>query len=151
MPVSRTLQKKRYLQFTKIKVSNAIINIPKAIRSLKSYFIRTTSHLCMMEGQRPCSDTIAPCHNNSISPFNVQLFSLAAGYHGPAAFLMVPSLFIRDSGFPGNRSFSLLLFPSALVIADRLGHEKTETTLNIYSHLFPHNCDEVDEKSQKCF
>ena len=26
----------------------------------------------------------------------------------------------------------------ALVIADRLGHEKVSTTLNTYSHLFPH-------------
>lgn len=30
---------KRYLQLTKIKVSNAIMNIPKAISSLKSKFI----------------------------------------------------------------------------------------------------------------
>ncbi|GEM_PF-5125332 len=43
------------------------MNIPKVIRSLNSYFIRTTSHLCMMEGQRPCSDTIVPCHYGNIS------------------------------------------------------------------------------------
>jgi len=40
---------------------------------------------------------------------------------------------------------------SPLVIADRLGHEKVETTLNTYSHLFPHKRDEVAEKLQKCF
>lgn len=40
---------------------------------------------------------------------------------------------------------------SPLVIADRLGHEKVETTLNTYSHLFPHKRDEVSEKLQKCF
>lgn len=72
--------RKRYLQFTKIKVSNAIMNIPKAIRSLKSYFIRTTSHLCMMEGQRPCSNTIVPCHYGNISHINVQLLFPAADY-----------------------------------------------------------------------
>ncbi|MEY8356507.1 hypothetical protein AALB39_24590 [Lachnospiraceae bacterium 54-53] len=77
---------KCYLQLTKIKVSNAIMNIPKAIRSLKSYFIRTTSHLCMMEGQRPCSDTIIPCHYGNISHFNVQLLFPAAGLNGSAAF-----------------------------------------------------------------
>ena len=38
-----------------------------------------------------------------------------------------------------------------LAIADRLGHEKVETTLNTYSHLFPHKRDEVAEKLQKCF
>lgn len=38
---------------------------------------------------------------------------------------------------------------SPLAVADRLGHEKVETTLNIYSHLFPHKRDEVAEKLQK--
>lgn len=38
-----------------------------------------------------------------------------------------------------------------LAIADRLGHEKVETTLNTYSHLFPHKRDEVAEKLQDCF
>lgn len=38
-----------------------------------------------------------------------------------------------------------------LLIADRLGHEKVETTLNTYSHLFPHKRDEVAEKLQDCF
>ena len=37
---------------------------------------------------------------------------------------------------------------SALAVADRLGHEKVETTLNIYSHLFPRKRDEVAEKLQ---
>lgn len=40
---------------------------------------------------------------------------------------------------------------SPLAIADRLGHEKVETTLNTYSHLFPHRRDEVAEKLQECF
>lgn len=40
---------------------------------------------------------------------------------------------------------------SPLLIADRLGHEKVETTLNTYSHLFPHKRDEVAEKLQNCF
>lgn len=31
----------------------------------------------------------------------------------------------------------------ALVIADRLGHEKVSTTLNTYSHLFPHKQQEL--------
>lgn len=40
---------------------------------------------------------------------------------------------------------------SPLAIADRLGHEKTETTLNTYSHLFPQKRDEVANKLQKMF
>ena len=31
----------------------------------------------------------------------------------------------------------------ALMLADRLGHEKVSTTLNIYSHLFPHKQQEL--------
>ena len=40
---------------------------------------------------------------------------------------------------------------SPIAIAERLGHEKVETTLNTYSHLFPHRRDEVAEKLQNCF
>lgn len=40
---------------------------------------------------------------------------------------------------------------SPLVIADRLGHEKVETTLNTYAHLFPSKRDEVSDKLQNCF
>ena len=40
---------------------------------------------------------------------------------------------------------------SPLVIADRLGHEKVETTLNTYSHLYPNKRDEVVDKLQKIF
>ncbi len=45
------LYEKRYWLIKMIKISNARMNIPKAIRSLKSNLIRTTSHLCRMEGQ----------------------------------------------------------------------------------------------------
>ncbi len=45
------LCEKRYWLIKMIRVSNARMNIPKAIRSLKSNFICTTSHLCRMEGQ----------------------------------------------------------------------------------------------------
>ena len=31
----------------------------------------------------------------------------------------------------------------ALILANRLGHEKVSTTLNIYSHLFPHKQTEL--------
>ena len=31
----------------------------------------------------------------------------------------------------------------ALVLAERLGHEKVSTTLNTYSHLFPHKQQEL--------
>ena len=38
---------------------------------------------------------------------------------------------------------------SPLLIADRLGHEKVETTLNTYSHLYPHRQSEVALKLQE--
>lgn len=37
---------------------------------------------------------------------------------------------------------------SPLLIADRLGHENVETTLNTYSHLWPHKQEEVADKLQ---
>ena len=34
------------------------------------------------------------------------------------------------------------------MIADRLGHEKVSTTLNTYSHMFPHKQKELVDKLQ---
>ena len=36
----------------------------------------------------------------------------------------------------------------ALVIADRLGHENVSTTLNTYSHMFPHKQQEMVDSLQ---
>ena len=36
-----------------------------------------------------------------------------------------------------------------LLISERLGHERVETTLNIYSHLYPSRSDELAEKLDK--
>lgn len=38
---------------------------------------------------------------------------------------------------------------SPLLISERLGHEKVETTLNTYSHLYPNRAEEVAEKLNK--
>ena len=40
---------------------------------------------------------------------------------------------------------------SPLAIADRLGHDRVETTLNTYSHLFPKTRDIIAESLQKTF
>ena len=41
-------------------------------------------------------------------------------------------------------------FP-ALLIADRLGHERVETTLNTYSHLFPNKRESVGKMLDKYY
>lgn len=38
---------------------------------------------------------------------------------------------------------------SPVLIAERLGHENVETTLNTYSHLYPNKHTEVAEKMEK--
>ena len=38
---------------------------------------------------------------------------------------------------------------SPLMIAERLGHEKIETTLKTYSHLYPNKQNELAEKLQQ--
>jgi integrase len=38
---------------------------------------------------------------------------------------------------------------SPLLIAERLGHEKVETTLNTYSHLYPNKQNQVIEALEK--
>ena len=43
------------------------------------------------------------------------------------------------------------MLSSTKIIADRLGHKKIETTLNIYSHLYPNKQEEVADKLQALF
>ena len=38
---------------------------------------------------------------------------------------------------------------SPLEIAERLGHEKIETTLNTYSHLYPNKQEQLADKLDK--
>lgn len=40
---------------------------------------------------------------------------------------------------------------SPLLIAERLGHEKVETTLQIYAHLYPNKHSEVAEKLEELY
>lgn len=39
---------------------------------------------------------------------------------------------------------------SPLLIAERLGHENVETTLNTYAHLWPHKQAEVAQRLEEC-
>lgn len=52
-------------------------------------------------------------------------------YHHPHASLLI------ELGFP------------PLLISERLGHENVETTLNIYSHLYPNKHEEVAKALSK--
>ena len=62
-----------YRQNVKTNVSNARMNIPKAIRSLKSKcFISTTPILCKNRGQPPCNTVIPfPYHSIFLSLIHI--------------------------------------------------------------------------------
>ena len=65
-----------YRQNVKTNVSNARMNIPKAIRSLKSKcFISTTPILCKNRGQPPCN-TVIPFPYHSIFAYFISMFIL---------------------------------------------------------------------------
>lgn len=59
-----------YRQNVKTNVSNAKMNIPKAIKSLKSKcFISTTPILCKNRGQPPCNTVIPFSYHNTSQSF----------------------------------------------------------------------------------
>ena len=72
---------KHYLINVKTNVSNAKMNIPKAIKSLKSkgfLSISTTPILCKNRGQPPCNTVVSygiilPCFNTADNSYNCHI------------------------------------------------------------------------------
>ena len=62
----------------------------------------------------------------------------------------VPLIRIHDIRH-SHASLLIELGFSPLLIAERLGHEKVETTLNIYSHLYPHKQEAISQKLDEIF
>lgn len=50
-----------------------------------------------------------------------------------------------------HASLLINLGASAVLVAERLGHENVSTTLNIYTHLFPSKQSEIAERLQEAF
>ena len=67
---------------------------------------------------------------------------------------LITSLHSSSSFFSNSFLYStsvkiLVIGFSPLLIAERLGHEKVETTLQIYSHLYPNKHSEVATKLEE--
>ncbi len=72
-------------------------------------------------------------------------YSLAKKLKAAAAAAGVKKIRIHDLRH-SHASLLIELGFSPLLISERLGHENIETTLQIYSHLYPNKANEVSEK-----
>ena len=63
--------------------------------------------------------------------------------------LFVPLFMFGDYIRHSHASLLIELGYSPLLIAERLGHENIETTLNTYAHLFPHKQLELAQNLDK--
>lgn len=72
-------------------------------------------------------------------------YSLAKTLKRTAAAAGIKSIRVHDLRH-SHASLLIELGFSPLLISERLGHENIETTLQIYSHLYPNKANEVSEK-----
>lgn len=126
---------KNYVQVTGAK----IIQTPKTAKSYRT--ISIPLFLCH----------ILQAHINRLySPeqrivFNLNKSSLSRKLKSTAKKTRIKVIRLHDLRH-SHASLLIEMGFSPLVIADRLGHEKITTTLQIYSHLYPHKQTEVSEK-----
>ena len=119
----------------KMPKSNRIVNIPKFLtEELKEYISRLYG---LMPGDRMFQFTKAFLEHEMIRGVKntgVKKIRLHDLRHSHASLLI-------EMGF------------TPLAIAERLGHEKIETTLNTYSHLYPNKqsqlADELDREYER--
>ncbi len=108
--------------------SNRVITIPKLLSECLEFY------LSMMYELQP-TDRIFPL-SKSLMSREITRGSKEAG---------VKRIRVHDCRH-SHASLLIELGFSPLLIADRLGHEKVETTLNTYSHLYPNKQIEVAER-----
>lgn len=110
--------------------SNRIVTIPEFLRDELQEYISKLYHPKM-------ADRIFPCTKSYFEHEMLRGIKLSG-------VKKIRLYDIRHS----HASLLVEMGCTPLLIADRLGHEKIETTLNTYSHLYPHKQNEIAEKLQ---
>ena len=124
------IKKQDVITEPKTPKSNRIIAIPHFLCNIlldymtSIYDLQDQQRLFLIDKQTVRYHLIRECKKNNVKQIRLHDFR-----HSHASLLI-------ELGF------------SPLLIAERLGHEKVETTLNIYSHLYPNKQEEVAEKLQ---
>lgn len=124
------LDKEDIITAPKTPKSNRVIAIPPFLTDAlkqytdKIYMLEPTDRIFPFTKHFLCHEMKRGCSKSSVK--HIRLHDLR---HSHASLLI-------ELGF------------SPLLIAERLGHEKVETTLNTYSHLYPHKQNEIANKLQ---
>lgn len=120
---------KEYIMEPKTPKSNRVINMPDTLTQL------VRDYLGMLYEIQP-TDRIFPGNTKSFLQHEIRRGSEAAGLH---------RIRIHDLRH-SHASLLIELGYSPLLIAERLGHENIETTLETYSHLYPNKQSELATK-----
>lgn len=148
------------LTFEDIDFENKMLNISKSYQRLNKQDIITEPKTA--KGIRQISipefliEDLSDYKKSIYSPSEKdRLFPITKGY-----FTAEMKRGIKNSGVKKIRLHDLrhshcaLLFEmgiSALEVAERLGHEKIETTLNTYAHLYPNKQKVISEKLEQIY
>ncbi len=116
-----------------------VITPPKTARgnrtvSIPSFLSELLSHY---------ADTLPPGDDTLLFPFHK--YALARELEDVCARLGLKRIRLHDLRH-SHASLLIELGFTPLLIAERLGHEKVETTMNVYSHLYPGKQQEVAER-----
>ncbi len=116
-----------------------IITPPKTVRGNRT--ISLPSFLADLLGRY--ADTLPPGDDTLLFPFHK--YALVSELENVCNRLRLKRIRLHDLRH-SHASLLIELGFTPLLIAERLGHEKVETTMNVYSHLYPGKQQEVAER-----
>ncbi|MDR1100973.1 MAG: site-specific integrase [Clostridiales bacterium] len=117
-----------------------IVNPPKTPKSIRDI---TMPQALQDKVNAYISTLHKPNKNDRLFPTNKS--TLASKLTKAAKLANIKRIRVHDLRH-SHASFLIEQNFNPLIIAERLGHEKVETTLNVYSHLYPNKHIEVAEK-----
>lgn len=128
-----------------LQVLNSVtyITSPKTPKSVRSIVIFPNLTKTLQDYKKACYE---PVGDSRLFPFVKS--SIMRELRKTTQQLDLPRIRLHDFRH-SHASLLIELGFSPLAIAERLGHENVQTTLNIYSHLYPNKQDELAKKLQE--
>lgn len=141
-----------------IDVDHSLIHVTKSMQRIKKQYVITPPKTQKSIRDIVIPDLLVTCLQNHISQiykpdksdliFQISREPIRQKLNSYAKLAGVKKIRLHDLRH-SHASLLIELGFSPLLIAERLGHENIETTLNIYSHLYPNKQEEVAIKLQQ--
>lgn len=148
------------LSVSDIDFDNSIIHVSKSMQRIKKQYVITSPKTKKSTRDILIPDLLVTCLQNYVSTiykpdkseliFQISREPIRHKLNCYAKLAGVKKIRLHDLRH-SHASLLIELGFSPLLIAERLGHENIETTLNVYSHLYPNKQEEVARKLQELY